>query len=202
LKKGRRDKLVTNQQIVIIGFMGTGKTTVARELGRKLNCPAVDLDELITRREGRSPGEIIERDGETGFRRIETELLREVLAEQASRIIAVGGGAWTIALNRQVIEERGAVSVWLDAPFELCWKRIEASGELRPLARSREMAEQLYRNRRPLYQLADATIPVSDSESATGIATKISSEILHSRKGLDREMPEPTEDNPGTRWSR
>jgi len=169
---------VTNQQIVIIGFMGTGKTTVARELGRKLNCPAVDLDELITKREGRNPGEIIERDGETGFRRIETELLREVLAEQAPRIIAVGGGAWTIAMNRQVIEERGAITVWLDAPFELCWKRIEASGELRPLARSRELAEELYRNRRPLYELADATIPVSDSKSARVIATQISSEIL------------------------
>ena len=169
---------VTNQQIVIIGFMGTGKTTVAHELGRKLNCPAVDLDELITRRESRSPSEIIEQDGENEFRRIEAQLLCEVLKEEGARIIAVGGGAWTIAANRQVIAERGAFTVWLDADFELCWKRIEAGREARPLARSREMAQQLYGERRPVYELADARVAVGESESAAKIATKVGNEIL------------------------
>jgi len=65
---------VTDQQIIIIGFMGTGKTTVAHELGRKLNCLAVDLDELIARRESRTASEIIEQDGESEFRRIEAQL--------------------------------------------------------------------------------------------------------------------------------
>ena len=72
-------QVVTNPQIVIIGFMGTGKTTLAHELGRKLDCLVVDLDELITRRESRSPSEIIEQDGENEFRRIEAQLLCEVL---------------------------------------------------------------------------------------------------------------------------
>ena len=130
-------QVVTNQQIVIIGFMGTGKTTVAHQLGRKLNRLAVDLDELITRRESRGPSEIIEQDGESVFRRIEAQLLCEVLEEGRVQIIAVGGGAWTIAANRQLIAERRAISVWLDADFELCWKRIEISREARPLARSR-----------------------------------------------------------------
>jgi len=101
---------VTNQQIIIIGFMGAGKTTVARELGRKLNCLAVDLDELITRREGRSLNEIIEPDGEERFRELETQMLREVLRE-GPRVIAVGGGAWTISANRQLIAEHEAVSL-------------------------------------------------------------------------------------------
>ena len=153
--------------------MGTGKTTVARELGAKLNCPAVDLDDVITRRENRSPGEIIEQVGEEAFRKIETKLLREVLEEQAARIIAVGGGAWTLATNRGLIARHGAFSVWLDAPFELCWKRIEAGGELRPLARSRELAERLFRERKPVYQLADARVPTSEGESAADIATKV-----------------------------
>jgi len=72
-------QVVTTQQIIIIGFMGTGKTTVAHELGRQLNCLAVDLDELIERREHRSASEIIEQDGEGEFRRIESHLLYETL---------------------------------------------------------------------------------------------------------------------------
>ena len=171
-------QVVINQQIVIIGFMGTGKTTVAHELGRKLNCLAVDLDELITRHEGRSPSEIIDQDGEERFRGLETHLLREVLGEEPARVIAVGGGAWTIAANRRLIAEHGAITVWLDAPFELCWKRIEAGREARPLARSRKMAERLYRERRPVYELAGVRILVSESESAAEIAAKVSDAIL------------------------
>ena len=152
--------------------MGTGKTTVARELGRKLNCLAVDLDELITRREGRSPNEIIEQDGEEKFRELETQMLCEVLGA-GPRVIAVGGGAWTIAANRQVIAEHEAITVWLDAPFELCWKRIEAGAEVRPLARSRELAERLYSERRPVYELAATRVVVSENENAEEIATTI-----------------------------
>ena len=168
---------VTTQQIVIIGFMGTGKTTVARELSRKLNCLAVDLDELIARRERRSASEIIEQDGEGEFRRIESQLLYETLEDARARIIAVGGGAWTIAANRQLIAGRGAFSVWLDADFDLCWKRIESGSQTRPLARSREMAERLYSERRHLYELADARVTVSASDSAAEIATKVSNEV-------------------------
>ena len=157
--------------------MGTGKTTVALELGRKLNCLAVDLDELITRREGRSPNGIIEQDGEVKFRELETQMLREVLAE-GPRVIAVGGGAWTIAANRQLIVEHEAITVWLDVPFELCWKRIEAGAEVRPLARSRALAERLYSDRRPVYELADARVVVSENENAEEIATRVADAIL------------------------
>lgn len=151
---------------------------MAGELGRKLNCLAVDLDELIAKRESRSPSEIIEQDGESVFRKIEAQLLCEVLEEGRARIIAVGGGAWTIAANRQLIAERRAISVWLDADFELCWKRIESGNEARPLARSREIAERLYGERRPVYELADARVTVSESDSAAEIATKVSKAIL------------------------
>ena len=157
--------------------MGTGKTTVARELGRKLNCLAVDLDELITRRERRSPNEVIEQDGEVKFRELETQMLREILGE-GPRVIAVGGGAWTIEANRQLIVEHEAITVWLDAPFELCWKRIEAGAEVRPLARSRELAERLYSERRPVYELAAARIVVSENENAEEIATRVADAIL------------------------
>jgi len=169
---------MNNQQIVIMGFMGTGKTTIAYGLASKLNCRAIDLDDLITQRETRGPKEIIEEDGEEAFRRIETKMLREVLMEASARVLAVGGGAWTIAENRKMITEQGALTVWLDAPFELCWKRIEAGREARPLARSREMAQRLYAERRPIYALADARIPVYENESAEEIATKVAHAVL------------------------
>jgi shikimate kinase len=170
------------QQIVIMGFMGTGKTTVAYGLARKLEGRAVDLDDLITQRETRGPKEIIEQDGEEAFRRIETKMLHEVLMEASARVLAVGGGAWTIAENRKLITEHGAFTVWLDAPFELCWKRIEAGREARPLARSREMAQTLYAARRTIYALADARIPVYENESAEEIATKVARTVLRARQ--------------------
>jgi shikimate kinase len=168
---------VINQQIVIVGFMGTGKTTVAHELGRKLDRLAVDLDELIARRHGRSPNEIILQDGESRFRELETELLRAVLEEEPGRIIAAGGGAWTIPENRKLVAAHRALTVWLDATFELCWKRIQAGGETRPLARSREAAEQLYHDRRPIYELADLRVPVADADNAEEIALRIATEV-------------------------
>ena len=167
---------MTNQ-IIIIGFMGTGKTTVARELGLRLNCLVVDLDELITNNEGRSPKEIIEQDGENRFREIETQMLGEVLLAGAARVVAVGGGAWTIARNRKTIADHGAFTVWLDAPFELCWKRIEAGRQPRPLARSRELAEKLYRERHGSYELADARIAVAENDRAKEIAARIVREL-------------------------
>jgi shikimate kinase len=164
---------MTFQPVVIVGFMGSGKTTVAHELARQLGCGAIDLDDLITEREKRSPKVIIEQDGEEGFREIETRTLREVLDEGAARVIAVGGGAWTIAENRKLIAERAAFIAWLDASFELCWERIEASGKTRPLARSREMAQKLYDERRPIYELAGARIRIHANESAEETAGKI-----------------------------
>jgi shikimate kinase len=170
--------IVFNQQIVIIGFMGTGKSTVARELGRKLGREAVDLDDLISRHEGRSPHEIIQQDGESRFRELESEQLEKVLNEKSARVIAAGGGAWTIPANRRLIAEHGAITVWLDAPFELCWERIETSNETRPLARSREMAERLYAERRPVYELANVRMSISKEDSAAEVATRISDQLM------------------------
>jgi shikimate kinase len=164
---------MTFQPIIIVGFMGSGKTTVAHELARQLGCRVIDLDELIMEREKRSPKEIIEQDGEERFREIETRMLREVLDEGVARVIAVGGGVWTIAVNRKLMAERAAFVAWLDASFELCWKRIEASGKTRPLARSRAMAQKLYDERRPIYELAGARIKIHENESAEETAKKV-----------------------------
>ena len=145
-------------RIVITGFMGSGKTRVARELARRLNVEMADLDERITEREGRSPAQLINDEGEEAFRVIESDVLRELLAKDSARVIALGGGAWIQEVNRELIDQHGCVSVWLDVPFELCWARIETSGEDRPLGRTKEQAQTLYDQRAPIYKLAKVRV--------------------------------------------
>ncbi len=162
-----------NPRIVIVGFMGSGKTTVAEALARQLGCRAIDLDSFIAERGGRSPAEIIAQDGEPAFRQIETDALLEVLEKKDIRVIALGGGAWTIKANRALVARHVCLSVWLDAPFELCWKRIISGKAVRPLAPDRGTAERLYDDRRASYVLSERHLKVSSEDSARSLADKI-----------------------------
>jgi len=156
--------------------MGCGKTRVARELGRRLDAPMIDLDDQITMRAGRSPAQLIVADGELAFRAIESETLRDVLQIGEAKVIALGGGAWIQEKNRQILEQYGCVTVWLDAPFETCWTRISASQEDRPLGRTRDQAFALYEQRRPVYALANIHIEVRE-ESFEELVTRVQSVI-------------------------
>jgi len=147
--------------IVITGFMGCGKSRVARELALRRNVVMVDLDDWIRRRVGRSPAQLINEDGERAFRAIETKALRELLQSGEAGVIALGGGAWIEEGNRELIDQFGCTSIWLDTPFEICWRRIAASEEDRPLGRTREEAEARYDRRKPIYALAQLRIQVN-----------------------------------------
>lgn len=148
-------------KIVITGFMGSGKTRLARELARRLNLEMVDLDDRITEREGRTPAQLIVEEGEDAFRSIESEVLRELLQTDRAQVIALGGGAWIVEANRDLIDEYRCLSVWLDAPFELCWGRIEMSGDDRPLGRTTEQARALFDRRKPVYALAKIHVQIA-----------------------------------------
>jgi shikimate kinase len=149
--------------IVITGFMGCGKSKVARELARRHNAVMVDLDQWITARVGRSPAQLISEDGERAFREIETNALRELLQSGEAGVIALGGGAWIENVNRDLIEEYSCTTIWLDTPVEICWERISASEEDRPLGRTREEAEARYNLRKPIYAMAQLHIPVTQN---------------------------------------
>lgn len=153
--------------------MGSGKTTVARALARMLNCRAIDLDQLIAESERRTPKEIIEQDGEPAFREIETRLLREVLEQDGEQVIALGGGAWTLLGNRDLIARHKGFTVWLDAPFELCWQRIAASGHERPLARDIAQVQVLYAERLNLYKLAALHVVAGGGQGVDELASTI-----------------------------
>lgn len=161
------------QLIAITGFMAAGKTTVGRALATRLGCEFVDLDEVITEQQKRSISEMIKTGGEDIFRRLETVTLAEVLQPGDDFVIALGGGTWAREENRRLLNEQHARVVWLDAPFELCWKRIPTGDNGRPLAPSREVAEKLYRARRPVYELAELRCAVSESENAEECVNQI-----------------------------
>jgi len=160
-------------RVVITGFMGCGKTKVARELAQRLNLAMVDLDDRITERKGRSPAQLIKEEGEPSFRSIESEVFRELLETEAPCVIALGGGAWIEERNRDLINQCSCKSIWLDVPFEVCWARIEASDEERPLGKTRDQAQRLYERRRPIYQLAQVHVEVGLDAEVEDLASQI-----------------------------
>jgi shikimate kinase len=159
--------------IVITGFMGCGKTEVARTLARRFDLTVVDLDQRIAEQHGRTAAQLIVETGEPAFRSIETQTLRELLEEGAAGVIALGGGAWITAANRDLIQQHDGITVWLDTPFELCWQRIEISPQDRPLGRTRAQAEQLYDHRRAVYQLAAIHLPVRAHETTAELVDRL-----------------------------
>ncbi|MGH9944592.1 MAG: shikimate kinase [Pyrinomonadaceae bacterium] len=188
------DQLLS-RRVVITGFMGAGKTTVARVLAARLGCASIDLDEFIAARHaGRTPRQIIDEEGEPRFRALETVALRAALDQRDVRVvIALGGGAWAAEENRQIIDAHGCLTVWLDAPFELCWRRITAAGDTRPLARDADQARSLFEDRRAGYGLASLRVSVEE-EDAEKIVTRIVEAIIFS--GAERiEEPEGEHDD-------
>lgn len=150
-------------KIYLVGFMGAGKTTVARALGRRLGWRVEDIDERIEARERRSVAAIFAQSGESYFRQQERQTLSELLP-QRQIVIATGGGTFAEPDNRALMLADGAVA-WLDVPLSRVFERVPADGR-RPLAADRAQMELLYARRRLAYAEAhvriDGTEPVQD----------------------------------------
>ena len=164
---------MSTRRIAILGFMACGKTTVGKELARQLECGFVDLDSFITDREGRSPAQIINQEGEATFRELETLALRDVLQDRKAHVIALGGGTWTIPANRTILALYDCRTLWLDTPFETCWDRIAAAATSRPLAPDRETARKRFDERREEYAIAERRIPVEADDSVKTVVEQI-----------------------------
>lgn len=145
-------------KVYLIGFMGAGKTTVARALARRLDWKAVDIDELIEEREHQTVAALFAKQGEAYFRTVERAVLLEQIGSRHT-IVATGGGTFVDLQNRAVINRDGA-SVWLDVPLDRLIARVPADGR-RPLAADRVEFERLYLTRRAAYEQAQVRIEAS-----------------------------------------
>jgi len=139
--------------IYLLGFMGSGKSTVGALVARALGWPLIDLDTTIEAGQGETIREIFDRAGEPFFREIERAALSEASKAEPA-VIALGGGTFAQEPNLQLIRERGGATVWLDSPFEELLRRC-ARMTNRPLFRDEESLRQLLLQRLPYYRLAE-----------------------------------------------
>ncbi|HRD52447.1 MAG TPA: shikimate kinase [Flavobacteriales bacterium] len=117
-------------RLLLIGFMCSGKSTVGRLVAQRLGMPFIDLDRVIEARVGPLLP-FVQREGEEAFRKIESEVLRELLSGEAA-VIATGGGTPTVAGNLDQMLRAGTI-IWLDVPLDALMPRIERAGGDRPL---------------------------------------------------------------------
>jgi shikimate kinase len=149
---------VIDRPLFLVGFMGSGKSTAARLVGRLTGWPVHDTDELVEQRAGRSIEQIFRESGEGPFRQLEWEALQG-LSGCGRAIVATGGGLFAGLSQRRHMAGEGW-TVWLDVPLAECLRRVGAAGG-RPLWPAGDPLglQALYEKRRAVYALADRRVP-------------------------------------------
>lgn len=176
---------IDERSIVLVGLMGSGKSTVGRRLAKTLQLPFYDADTEIERAAGESINEIFELRGEDMFRRGEAKVIARLL-EDKQCVLATGGGAFMNEETRQIIGER-AISVWLQADLDLLMARV-LRRDTRPLLRKgdpEETMRRLMEERNPVYAKADISV-----ESQSGPHTITIKKILKALEEFGRTPQE------------
>ena len=146
--------------VYLVGFMGSGKTTVGMKLAQRLAWRFVDLDVLIEQEEGRTIVDIFARAGEAAFRRKERAMLARALeeAEQGGgRVVALGGGTFAQPQNFELLQSSRTITIWLECPVEELLLRCALLTN-RPLFRDEASFRQLYEQRLPFYRQASFAV--------------------------------------------
>lgn len=154
-----------DRPIFLVGFMGSGKSTLARLLARELGWDAVETDDEVARRAGRSVERIFADSGEAGFRELEREVL-DSLAGRQRAVVATGGGMFSDAAARRSMKRRGR-TVWLDVPLAICARRV-GSGLGRPLWKPGDPVafRAFFERRRAVYALAELRLASAAADPA------------------------------------
>lgn len=152
------------RHVVLVGLMGSGKTTVGRRLAARLERAFVDADEALEEIADRTIAEVFAEDGERGFRAIEADVLVELLEHHEPTVIASGGGVVLSGENRRRLRQPSVTTVWLDASPAFLASRVQAKPH-RPLLAGeetpRQVLERLHGERAPLYrEVADLVVNV------------------------------------------
>ena len=172
-------RLIRTPALYLVGFMGSGKTTIGAALADELGWTFSDLDKEIEAMSGLTIPQIFEQQGEAEFRRKEHEALaRKVRTAQYGQpvVVALGGGAFAQADNFELLQGNG-ITLWLDAPFELIRARI-ATQTHRPLARDPEKFAALFKERQAAYGLADYRVAVEGDDQRASVQSILSLPIL------------------------
>lgn len=163
-----------NQHVVLVGLMGTGKTTVGRALAERLHRQLFDSDLLIEARTGRTVRQIFQDEGEPAFRALETEVLIEALAETTPSVIAAAGGVVLSEQNRRALKAAQAKVVWLRAEPDGLIDRVRGGGH-RPALDDDPAGtlRRMHQTREPLYrEVADMIVSV-DGRSVHDVAEAV-----------------------------
>lgn len=168
---------MTTDKIYLVGFMASGKSTVARHLALRLHWRHEDIDDLIETRERQTVADIFSKRGEPYFRGIERDTLR-LLLPMRQLIVATGGGTFADPESRAAMLMDGTV-VWIDLPLAELIPRIPLDGR-RPLAADRAALERLYAARVDIYRLAH--LRVNASRVSAGV---VAERILDAIEQLD-----------------
>lgn len=172
-------KLKRTPGIYLIGFMGSGKTTVGRMYAEEIGWRFADLDDDIELEQGTSIPDLFATLGEAAFRTIESEAIRKrvhFIRRGIPTVLALGGGAFTREENIECLIENG-ITVWLDASFDVVRERVALS-EHRPLARDPEQFERLYHVRAPFYSRAEYRVRIDENDSRKALRTLLELNLL------------------------
>ena len=172
-------KLKRTPGIYVVGFMGAGKSTVGRHLAHRMGWSFFDSDTEIEAAEGTAIQEIFATRGEAEFRRIESQIIGQHvrwIERGRPAILALGGGAYTIPANRELLTNNG-ITVWLDCPFETVKHRVGQATH-RPLARDPEAFAALYESRREHYAHADLRVTVNSDDPEMTVAAILADPIF------------------------
>lgn len=130
------------ENIIITGFMGTGKSVVAKELARKLEMEFIDMDQIIEERQGMSIADIFSRYGEKYFREQENKLVKE-LSQKENMVIATGGGTFLSSDNARILNQKGKI-ICLYADSQVIYKRLKRKNN-RPLLNGENILDKINR---------------------------------------------------------
>jgi len=156
--------------IYLLGFMGSGKSTVGPLLAQGLGWPFIDLDQVIAAGQGLTIREIFEQAGEPFFRQLEQAALTE-MARTEPAVIALGGGTFVQPANVELVRESGGIAIWLDCSADELRRRCTGMTN-RPLFRDAESFAKLLEERLPYYQRADYRLS-TESQSPEEIVESI-----------------------------
>ena len=153
---------LSGRSIYLVGMMGSGKTSTGRPLAERLGYGFVDADAVIEQAAGCSIPEIFERDGEAGFRNLESQVL-SAISQRHSLVVATGGGVVTQPENWGLLHS--GIVIWLDVVPDQLLHRLNADSTVRPLLQTTDpeaSLNTLLNERRPLYGEADLTVVIND----------------------------------------